>query len=68
MKPASPEKKYMASIYRYNTMEKQNRDIHFGKLDVGGAMQILSSTDYWDGKEWHKNAGWTGNTVNRFAD
>lgn len=65
-KPWEPKEYYPSSWYRYLTAQKYLED-GFGKVDAAAAMGIMASTDYWDGQTWQRDAGWTGNTVNRFS-
>ncbi|RLI23883.1 MAG: hypothetical protein DRO52_06330, partial [Candidatus Hecatellales archaeon] len=52
--------------YRYETAVKY-LETYYGELDVDKFKEILGSRDYWDGNVWHKDAGWTGNTINRYG-
>lgn len=63
--PWEPIKYYPASWYRYLTVAKYIED-SYGKINETVVMGIMGSTEYWDGQSWHRNAGWTGNTVDRF--
>jgi predicted choloylglycine hydrolase len=65
-KPWDPKLYYPSSWFRYITAEKYIKD-NYGKIDAETVMKIMSSTDYWNGTTWIKNAGWTGNTINRFG-
>ncbi|MEM4983298.1 MAG: C45 family autoproteolytic acyltransferase/hydrolase [Candidatus Bathyarchaeia archaeon] len=64
--PWDPKLYYPSSWFRYLTAEKYIKDSH-GKIDVQTVMDIMSSTNYWNGSTWIRNAGWTGNTINRFG-
>ena len=65
-KPWEAIKYYPASWYRYQTAAKYIED-NYGKMDVDAVMSLLTSSKYWNGTEWHYNAWWTGNTINRFS-
>lgn len=69
MKPSQPIWEpltyYPSSYYRYLTAEKMISDRQ-GRFNYSAAVQTLSSTDWWDGKEWHPNDPWSTNTINRF--
>ncbi|MDI9619700.1 MAG: C45 family autoproteolytic acyltransferase/hydrolase [Candidatus Nezhaarchaeota archaeon] len=64
--PWDPKLYYPSSWFRYLTAERYIKDF-YGKLNVQTIMDIMSSTDYWNGSAWIRNAGWTGNTINRFG-
>ena len=70
MKPAQvpweAKKYYKSSWYRYETLRKNIED-NYGKIDASKVMAIMSSTDYWDGERWHRNAAFSGYTVNQFS-
>ncbi len=69
MKPSQtmwdPLEYYPSSYYRYHTAEKMISE-NYGNVNYSTAVQVLSSTDWWDGKEWHCNDPWSTNTINRF--
>jgi hypothetical protein len=69
MKPSQPVweplKYYPSSYYRYLTAEKMISERQRG-FNYSAAVQTLSSTDWWDGKEWHLADPWSTNTINRF--
>ncbi len=65
-KPWEAIKYYPSSWYRYQTAAKYIED-NYGNIDVDTVMAILTSSKYWDGTQWHYNAWWTGNTINRFG-
>ncbi len=65
-KPWEAIEYYPASWYRYQTAAKYIED-NYGNIDVDTIMSILTSSKYWDGTQWHYNAWWTGNTINRFG-
>jgi hypothetical protein len=69
MKPSQPvwdpREYYPSSYFRYITAQKL---ISTAKKDLNytTVRDILSSTDWWDGREWHYNDPWGGNSINRF--
>ncbi len=69
MKPSQPiwdpQKYYPSSYYRYLTAEKMIAD-HQGRFNYSMAVETLTLTDWWDGKEWHLDDPWSTNTINRF--
>jgi hypothetical protein len=69
MKPSQPiwdpREYYPSSYYRYITAEKQIAATKKG-LNYTSIRDILSSTDWWDGREWHYSDPWGGNSINRF--
>jgi hypothetical protein len=60
-----PLEYYPSSHYRYITAEKQIAAAERG-LNYTGVRDILALTDWWDGKEWHYDDPWSGNSINRF--
>ncbi|MHC1601345.1 MAG: C45 family autoproteolytic acyltransferase/hydrolase [Candidatus Nezhaarchaeales archaeon] len=64
--PWDPAKYYTSSWYRYITVERYIEE-NYGQLTADTVMMIMSSTDFWNGSAWIEDAGWTGNTVNRFG-
>jgi hypothetical protein len=54
-----------SSYYRYITADKELTD-HSGNVDYTTARDILSMTDWWDGKEWHRDGPFSTNTINHF--
>jgi hypothetical protein len=56
---------YPSSYYRYITAEEMLKT-RSGSLSYAETKEILSSTDWWDGSEWHRNDPWSSNTINRF--
>lgn len=69
MKPSQkiwdPLAYYPSSYYRYITAEEMLKT-RSGSLSYAETTEILSSTDWWDGSEWHRNDPWSSNTINRF--
>lgn len=69
MKPSQPIwdplKYYPSSYYRYLTAEKMIVDRQ-GEFNYSSAVQMFSSTDWWDGKQWHYDDPFSTNTINRF--
>ncbi|NPV63184.1 MAG: hypothetical protein HPY61_11260 [Methanotrichaceae archaeon] len=69
MKPSqniwNPLEYYPSSYYRYITAEKMIVD-SYPQTNYSTAVSVLSSTDWWDGNEWHYNDPWSTNTINRF--
>ena len=67
-KPWDPAKYYRSSWYRYITAEKYIQE-NYGKVDYKTVMGIMSSTDYWNGTTWIRNAAWKPGsyTINRFG-
>jgi len=53
-----------SSYYRYITSEKMIRDS--GTMNYTLSQELLSSCDWWDGEEWHRDDPWSANTINRF--
>jgi hypothetical protein len=60
-----PLQYYPSSYYRYITAEKELFD-HSGNVSYTTARNILSLTDWWDGREWHRDDPFSSNTINRF--
>jgi hypothetical protein len=56
---------YPSSYYRYITVEKVIQD-HGSEVNDSLSEEILSSTDWWDGREWHRDDPFSSNSVNRF--
>lgn len=69
MKPSQPvwdpREYYPSSYFRYITAEKQITAAGKG-LNYTGVRDILALTDWWDGKDWHYDDPWSGNSINRF--
>jgi hypothetical protein len=69
MKPSqttwNPLEYYPSSYYRYITAEKMIVD-SYPQANYSSAVSVLSSTDWWDGDEWHYDDPWSTNTINRF--
>lgn len=69
MKPSQriwdPLAYYPSSYYRYITVEKMLNASH-SRFSYADSVRLLSSTDWWDGSEWHRNDPWSSNTINRF--
>jgi len=69
MKPSQliwdPLTYYPSSYYRYITAQKEIVD-HYGTVNYTTARNIFSLTDWWDGKEWHRDDPFSANTINRF--
>lgn len=70
MKPSQPVwdplHYYPSSHYRSITAEKMLLD-HYGSVNYTVSRQVLSSLDWWDGQEWHRDDPWSTNTINRFS-
>ncbi len=60
-----PLRYYPSSYYRFITAEKMLRD-RYGTVNYTVAQEILSSCDWWDGREWHEDDPWNANTIDRF--
>lgn len=69
MKPSQPVwdplEYYPSSYFRHITAEKQITAAGKG-LNYTGVKDILAMTDWWDGKDWHYDDPWSGNSINRF--
>ena len=63
--PWDPLQYNPSSYYRYITAEKMITG-NYGTVDYSDVKDILSSTDWWDGKVWHMDDPWSANTKNRF--
>jgi hypothetical protein len=63
--PWDPLRYYPSSYYRFITAEKMIRESH-GTVSHTTAREILSSCDWWDGRERHADDPWSANTINRF--
>jgi len=69
MKPSqtvwNPLEYYPSSYYRYITAEKLIRE-NYSDINYSSTVQMLSTTDWWDGRHWHYDDPWSTNTINRF--
>jgi hypothetical protein len=69
MKPSQPvwypREYYPSSYFRYITAQASITAAGNG-LNYTGVRDILALTDWWDGKDWHYDDPWSGNSINRF--